>query len=314
MKKLKFFAILICYIPLLFAGCFTLKSAAVKYNGNMVFINGGTFIMGSPVNELGREDNETQHQVTVSSFYMSIYAVTQKEYMEVMGENPSFFQGENLPVERVSWYDAIEYCNRLSEQEGLIPVYTINKNQIDPNNLNVISSRNQYDPDPLRWTVTWNKNANGYRLPTEAEWEYACRAGTTTRYWSGDDEMSLFGKVNAADLTFIERMGEANFEWVNFHDNFVTTSPVGSFAPNPWGLYDMRGNVYEWCWDWYGSYPTEPQINPIGAVSGTERVIRGGAWINGGNDLRSAARYGAIPFHQLYLFSFLGFRVVRNAQ
>ena len=269
--------------------------------------------MGSPANEHERRIDETQHQVTVSSFYMSVYTVTQKEYIEVMGENPSFFRGDNLPVEKVSWYDAIEYCNRLSEREGLTPVYTINKDKADPNNLNVMYS-NQFHPDPLRWTITWDKNANGYRLPTEAEWEYACRAGTTTRFWSGDDEMSLSGKVNAADLTFIERMGKNDFEWVNFHDGFDSTSPVGSFAPNPWGLYDILGNVYEWCWDWYGSYPSEPQSNPTGAVSGTERVIRGGSWINGGDYLRSAARGSAVPLLGRYLFSVQSFRVVRNAQ
>jgi len=312
MKKIVIFISIILF-AVLHNGCFTSQKTAQQI-GNMVLINGGTFIMGSPVNEQGRKNNETQRQVTVSSFYMSKYNVTQKEYMDVMGENPSFFQGDNLPVEKVSWYDVIEYCNRLSEREGLTPVYTINKNQIDPNNLNVISRSNQYDPDSLRWIVTWDKNANGYRLPTEAEWEYACRAGTTTRYWSGDDEISLSGKVNAADLTFIEQMGETDFEWVNFHDGFVTTSPVGSFTANPWGLYDMNGNVYEWCWDWYGIYPADSQVNPTGAASGSERVIRGGAWINGGNELRSAARGSAIPLPGRYLFSILSFRVVRNAQ
>ncbi|GBU28681.1 hypothetical protein R84B8_02241 [Treponema sp. R8-4-B8] len=146
----------------------TTQSAAAQQPASipagMVFIQGGTFTMGSPTNEPGRSSYEVQHQVTVSSFYMGKYEVTQKEYKEIMGTNPSNFKGDNLPVEQVSWYDAIEYCNKRSQKEGLTPAYT----------------RNGYN-------VTWNKNANGYRLPTEAEWEYACRAGTTTPFSTGNN-------------------------------------------------------------------------------------------------------------------------------
>ena len=305
MKKLAF---LVFFASSIVLGCTT------QHSNNMLLIKGGTFLMGSPVNDLGRKNDETQHKVTVNSFYMSIFPVTQKEYMEIMETNPSRFEGDNLPVEKVSWYDAIEYCNRMSEREGLTPVYMINKDQRDPNNLNIESNHNNYNynPDSLQWNVIWNRNANGYRLPTEAEWEYACRAGTTTRYWCGDDEISLLGNINAADLTFIERMDKDDFEWLNFDDGHVSTSPVGSFAPNPWGLYDMHGNVYEWCWDWYDNYSNEAQTDPTGAVSGTDRVVRGGSWISGGQELRSASRGSLTPSLPLHLFSIFGFRVVRN--
>ena len=128
-------------------------------NDGLVLIEGGSFVMGSPEDEMQRESDETSHQVKVDDFYISPYEVTEEEYESVMGDNPSNFTGEKLPVENVSWYDAIEYCNRLSEQENLTPVYTINGDE-----------------------VTWDLSANGYRLPTEAEWEYASRAGTTTPF------------------------------------------------------------------------------------------------------------------------------------
>jgi formylglycine-generating enzyme required for sulfatase activity len=244
-----------------------------------VRVEGGTFFMGSPSREQGRDDDEgPQHQVTVSSFYMSRYEVTQKEYQEVMGTNPSGFKGDNLPVETVSWYDAVEYCNRRSLKEGLAPAYTVNI---------------------LWWesrTVTWDRNADGYRLPTEAEWEYACRAGTTTAYNTGES-------IN----------GDTGWYAANSGD---TTHPVGQKPPNAWGLYDMHGNVWEWCWDWYIPYSSEAQIDPQaepyeGAPPWLLRVRRGGGWYNSAEYLRSATRYVSRPhYHGRYL----GFRVVRNAR
>ncbi len=128
----------------------------------MVLIPAGTFLMGSPESEAERWDDETQHQVTISKdFWMSQYEVTQAEWEAVMGSNPSYFRGDNLSVENVSWYDVIEYCNKRSEKEGLTPAYRIDKGRSDPNN------ENEYDE--LRWLVTWDREANGYRLPTEAE-------------------------------------------------------------------------------------------------------------------------------------------------
>jgi len=250
---------------------------------NMVRINGGTFTMGSPTNEPERsEDEGPQHQVTVSSFYMGKYEVTQKEYQDVMGTNPSSFQGDNLPVEKVSWYDAIEYCNKRSQKEGLTPAYTINKNQSDPNNKST---------SKVKWTVTWNRNANGYRLPTEAEWEYACRAGTTTAYNTG-------------------AVISDNTGWYSANSG-NTTHLVGQKSANTWGLYDMHGNVWEWCWDWYGNYSNEAQTDPVGAVSGSDRVLRGGGLNGSAEYCRSAYRYIYYPYNRSYG---LGFRLVRNAQ
>jgi formylglycine-generating enzyme required for sulfatase activity len=264
-----------------------------------VKIRGGVFMMGSPASEDGRYDDETQHRVTVSGFYLSRYEVTQGEYEAVMGTNPSTFKGSNLPVECVSWYDAIEYCNKRSEREGLTPAYTINKSRRDPNNTS--------EYDDMKWTVTWNRSANGYRLPTEAEWEYACRAGTTTRFSSGDNETTLAGKANGADLTAKEKY--TDWDWaINIRDGYAETAPVGSFAANGWGLYDMHGNVWEWCWDWYGDYGTATQTDPTGAVSGSGRVDRGGSWGYDAQYLRSAGRNSSAPSDRDID---LGFRLIR---
>ena len=229
---------------------------------NMVLIPGGTFMMGSPANEAGRYDNEVQHQVTVSTFYMEKYEVTQKEWRKVMWTNPSYFKGDNLPVENVTWYDAVEYCNKRSRRERLTPAYTIN-------------GRN----------VSWNRNANGYRLPTEAEWEYACRAGTTGPFNTGNNITK----------------SQANY-------NGNGTVNVGSFAANGWGLYDMHGNVWEWCWDWYRDYESRAQSDPAGPSTGALRVYRGASWLYFAPGLRSARRGDYTPSSR---FSDVGFRLVR---
>jgi formylglycine-generating enzyme required for sulfatase activity len=245
---------------------------------NMIRINGGTFQMGSPANEVDRESNEVQHSVTVGSFYMGKYLVTQKEYQEVMGINPSEFNGDNRPVDSVSWFDTVNYCNRLSQREGLTPTYTVNGEN-----------------------VTWNRNANGYRLPTEAEWEYACRAGTTTPFSTGNN------------ITTSQANYNGNYPYNNYAKGTfrMMTTAVGSFAPNAWGLYDMHGNVREWCWDWFRDYSGGAQTNPQGAeVSGPPfRVMRGGSWINHSKELRSA--YRGFAWDKEY-YNFFGFRLVRN--
>ena len=252
----------------------------------MVRINGGTFTMGSPANEPDRNDNEVQHQVTVSSFYMGKYEVTQKEYQEVMGTNPSNSKGDNLPVTNVSWFDVVEYCNKRSQKEGLTPAYTIS-GRIPATGYPITSA-----------TVTWNRNANGYRLPTEAEWEYACRAGTTTPFSTGNNITT----------------SQANYNGNNPYNNNAkgtyreSTTPVGSFAPNAWGLYDMHGNVIEWCWDWYGDYTNMAQTDPTGASSGSGRVRRGGGWGSSAAGVRSADRSGITPS---YRSIDRGFRLVR---
>jgi formylglycine-generating enzyme required for sulfatase activity len=243
---------------------------------NFVYIQGGTFTMGSPSNESGRDSDEVQHQVTLSAFYMGKYQVTQAEYEALMGTNPSSFKGSNLPVESVNWYDAVEFCNRLSQGEGLTPAYSGSGS-----------------------SITCNWNANGYRLPTEAEWEYACRAGTTTPFSTGNN------------ITTSQANYNGNYPYNNNAAGIYreTTTPVGSFASNPCGLYDMHGNVWEWCWDWYGIYSTGTQTNPRGPVSGVIRVIRGGSWLNVGQILRSAFRSDNYPSYGRDL---IGFRLVRN--
>jgi formylglycine-generating enzyme required for sulfatase activity len=258
---------------------------------NFVRIEGGTFTMGSPSNEPGRDNDEVQHRVTVSSFFMGKYQVTQAEYEAVMGTNPSYFKGSNLPVEKVSWYDAVEFCNRLSLKEGLTPAYTIDKSRSDPNNIN--------SEDDIRWLITWNPNTNGYRLPTEGEWEYACRAGTTTPFYTGNSITTNNANYNG------------NYPYNNNLKGIYRekTTPVGSFVPNPWGLYDMHGNVSEWCWDWYGDYTSSSQSDPKGALSGIWRVVRGGDWNGSADFSRSGSRSYNAPF--VRIFKYYGFRLVR---
>lgn len=249
---------------------------------NMVLVKGGTFVMGSPSDEPELENDEVRHEVTVSDFYMSPTEVTQKEYLELMGNNPSENSGENLPVENVTWYDAVNYCNALSRANGLDEVYTV-------------------DGD----TVTWNKGANGYRLPTEAEWEYAARANTATPFSFGD-------YVHDDDANCYNAYGynnDATGHWVNGY--IGNTVDVDDYNANGFGLYNMHGNVAEWVWDWYSDYDTNAAYNPTGAESGSYKVARGGGWNDQPKHIRSAYR-GAhpadVPFYAI------GIRVVRNAE
>lgn len=235
---------------------------------NFALIAGGTFEMGSPDTEAWRSEDETQHTVTVSDFYMSIYEVTQEEYAEVIGNNPSSFSGDMLPVETVSWLDAIRYCNTRSEMEGLTPAYTISGQ-----------------------TVTWDRSADGYRLPTEAEWEYACRAGTTTPF---NTETSISAEEANYYGHYPYEIEENYFSQGNLDtqpgEYRQTTVDAASFSPNRWGLYNMHGNVSEWVWDYYGAYSTEKQTDPTGPETGTLRVYRGGGWNDFAKNMRSAYR------------------------
>jgi formylglycine-generating enzyme required for sulfatase activity len=218
-----------------------------------VLISAGEFQMGSPANEAGRGSDETQHKVKITKpFYLQTTEVTQAQWKAVMGNNPSGFKGDDLPVERVSSDDAQEFIKRLSTKEGL-----------------------------------------KYRLPTEAEWEYACRAGSTTGFCFGDDESKL---------------GEYAWYYEN-SDN--KTHPVSQKKPNAWGLYDMHGNVWEWCYDWYDSYRNSPAEDPQGPASGQNRVLRGGSWSGNEGNCRSADRVAAATWNR---GENVGFRIARSSE
>jgi len=236
---------------------------------DMLWVPAGTFTMGSPVTEAGRGTNETEHNVTLTKgFYLGKYEVTQAQYEAVMTGNtnslsatPSEWPGNpNRPVEKVSWNDAQVFLTRLNAQQAA--------------NL------------PAGWS---------YVLPTESQWEYACRAGTTTAYSWGNTIAS----------------SNANYNWdggATTGNDFKQTRDVGQYAANPWGFFDMHGNVWEWTSDWYqAAYPTgNPVVDPTGPSSGSTRVQRGGSWNHDGTYLRSAKRSNVTPS---YRYSPLGFRV-----
>ena len=223
------------------------RAVAMEAPTNLVFIPPGTFMMGSPSTEEGRWDNEgPQTQVHLSKgFFMGKFEVTQEEYLAIAGRNPFVSSGQlKLPVERVSWNDATRYCRNLTQRE------------LDAGRL---------------------QSGASYRLPTEAEWEYACRAGTATRFSYGDDP---------------DYVSLGNYAWYSRTDG-GGTHPVGQKLPNPWGLYDMHGNVWEWCQDWYWRWlPGGSRTNWTGPDRGENRVVRGGRFLNNAKDCRSAFRRG----------------------
>jgi formylglycine-generating enzyme required for sulfatase activity len=237
-----------------------------KTSENFVLVKGGTF--------KNTKSNYYGKGVAVSDFYIDKYVVTQKEWVEVVGSNPSKFKGDTLPVEMVNWYDSIEYCNRRSIKEGLRPYYSIDKNKKDPNNK---PDPEFGDLDNIKWTVTINAEANGYRLPAEAEWEYAAGGGQLSRSYtySGSNDLDAVGWYwkNAGDKPL-----EGLWSWPIIERNHDQTKPVGSKKPNELGLYDMSGNVREWCWDWHGDLQTNV-TDPKGSQSGYRRVWRGGGWM-----------------------------------
>jgi formylglycine-generating enzyme required for sulfatase activity len=292
-----------------------------------------SFVMGSPDEEVGMEpirETPTRTVIFTKGFRMGKYPITQGQYRTVMEKNPSFHQGnysdavfpgnakpgrkeaaevnwvvanpDMLPVECVGWYEMVEFCNILSEKEGKTKAYNINKSVTDPYNINTAA-------EDVKWYITLIGGTNGYRLPTEAQWEYACRAGTTTPFSTGatitTDQANFKGKYLPTDEDGTYR---------------GTTTPVNKFPPNTWGLYDMHGNVYEACWDfimyawtaanyinYYTSAPN-PDYDPIGNTSGERRAERGGTYDLAPRQARSAWRERCNQTRNNY--DDLGFRLV----
>lgn len=259
---------------------------------NFCYVPPGTFTMGSPITELGRGLYENEHQVTLSTgYYIGQFEVTQAQWLSIMKYGIYWQTGDNKPADQVTWYDCALLCNKISTASGLIPAY-----YADETFTTVFSGNSPY----MQNTPVYRKlNATGFRLPTEAEWEYACRAGTIRAYndhtknnSEGSDCTSntdLFSDIN------LDVLGKySNNENQESH-GYVA---VGSYQPNAWNLYDMHGNVYEWCSDWYGLYPTDATTDPIGPTTSfnlINRVIRGGCWHYFASSSRSAARNSLEP-------------------
>ncbi len=227
----------------------------------MVYILPGTFIMGSPVSAKWRQSDELQHKVTIAKgFYLGITEITQGQWCTIMGNNSARFKncGDNCAVAKVSWEDCQEFIKKLNQKEKI----------------------------------------DAYRLPSEAEWEYACRAGTDTPFFFGEclstDQANYRGNLQLSGCATGKYRGEI--------------IPVRNFPPNAWGLYDMHGNASEWCQDWYGNYPSDSVTDPKGPLSGSHRVCRGGGWNNSAHICRSAYRSLSRPDERN---SSLGFRLAR---
>jgi formylglycine-generating enzyme required for sulfatase activity len=241
-----------------------LSASAQKESDNFVLVKGGTFKNAKSTNYYGKS-------ITILAFYIGRCEITQREWIEVMENNPSHFKGDNLPVETVSWYDCVEYCIKRSAKEGLKPYYHVDKNNKDSNNQTIV--------DEIKWMVTINAGANGYRLPTEAEWEYAASGGQMSKgySYSGGNDINKVAWywVNSGDTNL------AGFwTWPRVQENRDRTHPVGDRTPNELGLSDMSGNVREWCWDWYGDLDGNG-VGPKESSTETGRVWRGGCWMGG---------------------------------
>jgi len=237
-----------------------------------IHVPAGRFMRGSDDSDPdARENEKPPHEVVLMlSVFIAAAPVTQRLYEALMGKNPSRFTGADLPVECVSWFDAVRFCNALSLAQQLPEAYVL--------------SGDYAGNTP---TVAWSgPAAPGWRLPTEAEWEYAARAGTTGPRYGALDEIAWY-KDNSGN----------------------GTHPVGLKLPNPWGLYDTLGNVWEWCWDWDAPYSTGKRVDPVGPSGGDNRVYRGGSWLNGARYARAADRSKCGPASR---YGFVGFRPSRS--
>jgi|GEM_PF-2866816 len=303
-----------------------LEKKGSKQKNRMVYVEGGTFIMGDERNS-GYKDELPLHKVTVDSFYIGIYEVTQSEWEDVMGYNPSDFKSKDLPVHNITWYEAIEYCNKRSIKEGLKPYYKIYKDKNDPDNKNKNS-------DKYCWMIECNVNANGYRLPTEAEYEYAARGGNKSKGYKYSGSSIVNDVTKDFTKILIEKnMGNNDLIMKEKTVEKLIVQKNGMNIPNELNIFDMSNNIYEWCWDWYDKnyYKKSEKNNPLGAKEGSERVLRGGLCKEYRDDCRVSARQKAEPYKKYYQKTdssvsegriytyfvtniYIGLRVVRNAK
>ncbi|MEZ6096056.1 MAG: SUMF1/EgtB/PvdO family nonheme iron enzyme [Pirellulaceae bacterium] len=292
-------------------------------NGIMLaLIPPGEFEMGSPRDEEGRNDNEVLHRVRLTQpFLISCTEVTKGQFAEFLRSakyktdserngkgsygfiknasgqfewskskkidwnNPGFPQKADEPVVNVSWNDAIAFCNWMSRQKGCAEYYLVQGDRV------IILG------------------GEGYRLPTEAEWEFACRAGSSSRFSFGDDQEALTRFGNTADASARQAFNWSKDSALAADDHAATTAQVAEYKANAFGLYDMHGNVWEWCWDWFSEYGDTPETDPTGAQSGHFRVFRGGSWLDFSNNCRSAYRFRFAPTES---YSHLGFRIASS--
>jgi len=277
-------------------GDLTLKPTGNIPPFKMIYVKGGEFTMGDEF----RNDNKP-HKVLLNTFFMAEYPVTQELYLAVTGENPSNFQSTNLPVEQVSWLDAMDFCNILNSKIGFSRICNTDYEPVDSNGRNT--------DDMLR--------VNGFRLPTDVEWEYAARGGTADIVET-HDRASLQYRASLQHRASLQQYAGSNFlDDVGWYDknNDVETRPVGVKFPNVLGIYDMSGNVWEWCWDWYSNHFHKNKsqiINPVNLNKSTGRVLRGGAWSFTSGFCRVASRinfepgnrWGDFGFRLLFAFQF----------